>query len=272
MSQQIITSREELLSYTGLYIDIDGTAVNSEPIIREVIGEISLPAGYKVEPKHWDTLAGLGDKGVWAKICEWHPPFAETFVSGPEFEKARLKRYVERIDEVQPHQSVLDLTNAFLDAGKPAYAVTNSPPRIAVPHLKGTGYPLDCMAGLITETEANNLGLPSKPQPAMYDMAIERERTRSAIVGLSADFTKVSCLAVEDSPTGVEAGLRAGMTVIQLTDMCGQMDDTKVSKLQQEFGGIYVPMTFSELQGLVSSPNVAHVNGARAPLEQHIDG
>ncbi len=257
----------DLFDFKALFIDIDGTAVNSEAIIREVIHEISLPAGYDVKPKDWDTLAGLGDIGVWTQIVKWCPEFAETFPTGEDFENARLERYVERIGEVQPYKPVQDLVNMFIQNGKDVCAVTNSPPRIANPHLIKTGYPHKTM-GLFTQDHAYAVNLPTKPEPHLYDMAYHATGAARLSRGVGDVFNKINCLVLEDSPTGVKAGLKAGMTVIQFTDMCGEMDPDEVRELEEAHGGKYIPMTFADLENILKSTSAPANDIERAPTAQ----
>lgn len=242
----------DLNAYDALFVDIDGTAVDSEPVIRKIINQMSADAGYVLSPKAWDELGGLGDKGVWAKICEWFPDFSKSYENGDVFEYARLEQYAKRIDEVQAHPSVKRLVNLFIDQAKDTGAVTNSKPEIAVRHLEGTGYPLDKMF-LLTEFDAHSRGLKSKPEPALYHMAYHKTASNRLDRGLVSNFKKAGCLVLEDSPNGARAGLRAGHTVIQLIDLAKPLGMEEVRSFTARHRSKYHAMTFGNFDALVTA-------------------
>lgn len=253
--------------YQAAGVDIDGTAVNSEPIIREVIEAMSAAAGYTIQPDDWDTLAGLGDRGVWKKLCEWYPDMVKSYPSGEEFELQRLRNYINRIPEVEANEPVLRLVNHFLEASKSVVAVTASPVEFAIPHLENTGYPLGKMMDPITQEEAFTRKLESKPAPALYNLAYHQAGLELLNQGVSDTFNRRDFLALEDSPTGVYAALAAGMTVIQFTNMCVPADPERVKALEEEFGGRYIGMKFADLDAVLDratslqAPHPARTNG-----------
>lgn len=239
-------------SFQALFTDIDGTAVDSEPIIRKVIENMAEEAEIIITPDDWSILGGLGDKGVWKNLTNRSNHFLSVYKSGEAFEKARLERYIERITEVAPHQPVLDLTHHFIAAGKPVWAVTNSPPRIANPHLENAGYPLESM-GLVTELDAHEKGLPSKPERGMYSLAFYQ----AALGNLSPGDTKIlrreNCLVLEDSPNGTRAGLREEMVTVQLIDLSPPLAAEEVVDLTSGHPERYFPMTLAQFEQVVNT-------------------
>lgn len=238
-----------LMDADALFIDIDGTAVNSEPVIREVIEELAAAAGYNFKPKDWDILAGIGDREVGKKLAEWSPKFAEKYPTGEAFEVARLRRYVERIGEVRANQPVLDLVNAFVGAGKHVVAVTNSPIDLATEHLTITGYPIQDM-GLISQEDAYERRLEPKPSPALYDLAFYKTGLAMLDLGVCGKLKRKNCLVLEDSATGVRGGLRAGMMTIQFTDMCKVLDSDEAAKISTRKASFH-PMRFSDMSQML---------------------
>lgn len=236
----LIEVAQAIDTFKALKTDIDGTAANSEPIIRKVINDMARDDGYELTDEHWDHLGGIGDPAVFYKICEWHPPFARLFEDGKIFEAARIDRYVENIPLVRAHQPVLKTVEWFLENQKDVCAVTNSPDRVATPHLVHTGYPRDKM-GLLTLDDG-----PAKPDPALYNMSFQRCALK--FPGLQ----KHHCLVLEDSATGVRAGLRAGMVTIQFTDMCKPLEDAEAEAIAAQTGASYIKTTFDEYDKIFS--------------------
>ncbi|MEM7618142.1 MAG: HAD family phosphatase [Pseudomonadota bacterium] len=245
---------EKIIDAEAAFVDIDGTLVNSEPIIRDVIEELAKEAGYNFKEKDWDSLAGIGDREVGKQIATWCPEFADKYPTGEDFEIARLKRYEERIGEVKANQPALDLVNLFIKAGKPVVAVTNSPIHLAKKHLKIAGYPADKM-GLISQEDAYDRSLEPKPNPALYELAFYKTALDRLDSGVQGGFKRKKCLILEDSGTGVRAGLRAGMMTIQFTDMCKVLDSEEAAQISSRKASFY-PMKFEDLANMMSQANV----------------
>lgn len=241
-----------LLDYEAAFIDIDGTAVDSEPVIRRIIEDMAREAGFHLEPDCWKVLGGLGDKGVWKQLHAWRSDFNLTYNTAEFFEEVRLSRYFDCIANTKPHQPVLEFTHMFIEEGRDVGAVTNSPPRIAEPHLCNAGYPRDKMF-LLTEIDAHSRNLPSKPHPALYNMAFHQVGLKRLDRGVQKPFEKASCLVLEDSPNGARAGLRAGHTTIHFTDLANPLAREEVDDLTYSNGSIYHPMPMAEFDRLVKS-------------------
>lgn len=199
------------LSAEALFIDIDGTAVDSEPLIRSIIEKMADNAGYKINPSHWQKFAGLGDKGIWEYIVAEHPDFQDSYPSAHAFEIARMKIYVAQIDNVQPILPVRNLTETFLDAGKPVVAVTTALREIGTRNLIAGGYRIGDIP-LFAAEDATDIGKRLKPYPDLYEMAFQ------ATANLTPHLMKSHSLGLEDSPNGALASLRAEIPTIQFNN------------------------------------------------------
>ncbi len=90
------------------------------------------------------------------------------------------------------------LVQALKDAGVPQAIVTTSPMNI-VEVVAAALLPADAISVLVTEESVQR----GKPDPEPYQLAAQR---------IGADIRK--CVAVEDSPNGLQAAVRSGATVL----------------------------------------------------------
>ncbi len=152
---------------------------------------VRLPWGTEDDPPDHDTVVGLG--------------------------RRKNARFLERVaaDGVRPYGSTVRLVNDLADAGIGVAVITASRNADAV--LAAAG-----LAGLfavrVDGTAAASLGLPGKPDPAVFVEAARR-------LGAGPDRAAV----VEDAIAGVEAGRRGGFRLVIGVDRTGHPDPLRAA-------------------------------------------
>jgi HAD superfamily hydrolase (TIGR01509 family) len=104
----------------------------------------------------------------------------------------------EALRDVAPRPGAVDLVRALRAAGTPVGLASNSP-RHFIDRVLATSGTAECFDAIVS---AHDVGAP-KPAPDVY---------LAAAAALSVE--PQSCVALEDSPTGVAAAVAAGMRVV----------------------------------------------------------
>ena len=237
------------MRFQALFTDIDGTAVASEPRNQIVIEDLTRAGGYEIKPEDWDDLVGSGDEFIWLGICKKHPDFVKTYPSADAFEQACADEYARRLDEIELHEPVRDIVVEFIQNSRDVAAVTNAITRTGIDNLRHTGYPLDDMAFVLGKDDVKNAGRKIKPDGDHYLYALELLNGQRAAAN-KPPLAPEDCLVLEDTQTGVRAALRAGMTVIQITDSTNALPDEEAKDLMALYGGSYYTTTLSDIQPL----------------------
>lgn len=182
----------------AVFWDMDGTLIDSEPYWHQ--GEIAIAHAHGGEWDEDDGWAGSGTpvpdvaRRMIAKGCA---------LSVEEIDR-QLKQYVfdaeqERIPWID---GVLDVLRSLRDAGVPAMLVSTSP-RPIVEHIMSQS------EGLFAGYVCGDDPVAHKPDPAPYWEAARR-------LGIDREDMP-SCVVMEDSSSGLRAGVASGATVIAQT-------------------------------------------------------
>jgi sugar-phosphatase len=173
----------------AIVFDLDGVLVDTMPTIRAAWTE-------------WARERGLAPEQVLASIHLTGVELIERFAPGvdPLTEARRISaRQAEAEKELGRFEGALELIEQL--PGDRWAIVTSARLEPALRHLRMAGLPTPAV--LIT-AELTPRG---KPDPAGYRLAAERLGVATA-----------RCLAIEDSPAGVEAALGAGMFAAAVTN------------------------------------------------------
>ncbi len=182
---------------THLIYDFDGLLLDTEPIYCQVYGMIASRYGKTFTPALHRKIMGrqaldcaqiLVDELALPLTAEGHM-------------EARDQLIYDLLPEAQPMPGAVELTRRFAELGVPQAIATSS--AAVTFKLKTQRY-----QDWLTIFEAIVLGSDpavkrSKPAPDSFLVAAQRLGANPA-----------NCLVFEDSPAGVEAGKRAGMSVV----------------------------------------------------------
>jgi cytidine deaminase len=189
----------------AILFDVDGVLVDSEPLMKDVAVSVFKEFGIDMDPAVYSTYIGVGDRlfinGI-AGLCGKDVDFA-----------AVKKRLYEFYCEVASRANPIGGVKQFITAARGAglkFAVATSAPRIKLQmNLATLGYTEDDFDFIVTGDKVKR----TKPAPDIYQLA-----------GLGLGFPLEECLVIEDSTKGVEAGKRAGATVMAITSSFKSID------------------------------------------------
>jgi len=200
---------------SAVFWDIDGTLVDSDMLHREKLTAIAKDPlnhgcfnallGVCITEQYWDELRGKGDIYVYHWLCNKNAAYP---LSEEKFSQKCAAYYLKHTATLQARPGAMEAFNKFASAGLPQAAVSNGPRDQVDANLQVIGLKNRMVFSLSTN-DVTKL----KPDPQPYQIA---HRNLLKSVGKVSEFLKdpASCIVIEDSATGVEAGKKAGMTVI----------------------------------------------------------
>ena len=180
---------------------MDGLLVDSEPLYMRAWQEAALQLGFEITDEYYFSLIGLPEPGYEAAVLD-------ALGEGFPMEKFRecwqqlWLRFVSE-GELRPKAGAVQLVTALRSARVPISIATSSPRERANLSLQSAN--LDSFFHEIVANEDVERG---KPAPDAFLLAASR-------LGISPG----ECLVLEDSVTGAEAGLSAGMSVVLVPDL-----------------------------------------------------
>lgn len=176
-----------------IVFDMDGVLVDSEELSWSSWAEVLAPYGVEVTAEDREALTGRTAEACHAAFGERAnlPPYEEFAKQVADVVHAVLE------SRLQAFEDAVDTLEMLSGRVPMAVASSSSRERLDV-SLAATG-----LAGLFEVTVAGDEVTEGKPSPDLYLAAAER-------LGVPAS----DCLAVEDAPVGVAAGVAAGMTVV----------------------------------------------------------
>lgn len=206
--------------------DCDGVLVDSEPIANEVAAEWITSLGWPMDTHEARArFLGLSDGAMFALIEEkiGRP------ITSDELARKRVKLSMRFQADLSAVPGVKSLVEALANRAFPM-AVASSGERVKIlANLAQVGLLQFFGDQISSATEV----VEAKPAPDVYLLAAKK-----------AGFTPSACLAIEDSPNGVLAAVRAGMAVI------GFAYETPASELVAA-GAHHVCQTMAEVEDLL---------------------
>ena len=187
------------MTLRAVFWDMDGTLIDSEPYWHEGEMEIARRHG-----GIWNEDLGWQMSGKALALCA--EKMREMGTQLPEARIAELMvSYVaERERQSMPWTpGVLDVLRSLVGAGIPSVLVTASPRSMAQVVVD------QAPTGAFSAFVCGDDGLASKPDPAPYLHAAQ-------LLGIEGKDI-ASCIALEDSPTGLQSAVASGATTIAVT-------------------------------------------------------
>lgn len=183
----------------AIIFDMDGLMLETERIAVDCLVRSSSHIAPEIEPQFWRQMIGLGDVATRERT---------TARIGAERSRALLARSQEYFEETIaqgiPHRPGLLPLLDYLTQHDVPHAVATSSNRSHAERKLQIANLNKYFAVVCTASDVER----PKPDPAIYLLATRR---------LGVDPQR--CVALEDSPVGVQAVLAAGITPIQIPDL-----------------------------------------------------
>ncbi|XP_074303982.1 haloacid dehalogenase-like hydrolase domain-containing protein Sgpp [Silene latifolia] len=191
----------KLAPVEAILFDVDGTLCDSDPLhhyaFREMLLEIGFNGGVPIDEEFFiKNIAGKHNDDIARAL------FPDDFERGLKFtddKEAYFRRLVK--EELKPVDGLHKLVKWVKDHGLKRAAVTNAPRANAELMISMLGL-TEFFQAIIIGSECEH----AKPHPEPYLKGLEA-------IGASKEHTFI----FEDSPSGIKAGVAAGMPVIGLS-------------------------------------------------------
>ena len=198
----------------AVVFDFDGVIANSEPLHFRAFRDVLAGEGISLtEADYYTRYLGYNDERAFHEIGAAH---ARRWDDGTVVELIARKALV--MEEIEQHASIL-----FPGAREAiAQLADHCPLAIASGALRAEierKLQREQLAAHFTVIVAGDDGVPSKPAPDPYLRAVEQ---LGAIHASSAPLSPSHCVAVEDSPWGLESAIAAGLRTIGITHTYGR--------------------------------------------------
>lgn len=177
----------------AILFDMDGLLVDSEPTWHAAEKDLARALGVAWTDADARACVGVGLAPTCARIMERSRVRGDVAV----LVERLIELFLERAPTVGPKPGARAIVDAARARGIPIAVATSSPRRVGERVLSATGFlPSFDAVAYGDEVPA------TKPDPAVYLLAADR-------LGVDPD----RALVLEDSPSGCQAGRRAGATV-----------------------------------------------------------
>lgn len=198
------------MNSTLIILDCDGVLVDSERITTTLLAEVATELGWPVTPAESIGLFKGRDLHLVRQDIESRlgRPLGDGFIT--DYRQRMARRFAD--DGVPPLPGAAEMLDAFDTLGLASAVASNGPHEKMRLTLGRIGVTPEHGQGWFDRFEGRRFSAYDidrwKPDPGLFLHAAETLRAEPA-----------RCVVVEDSPTGVRAGVAAGMRVVAFADL-----------------------------------------------------
>ena len=209
--------------------DFDGVIVNSEPLHFAAFQRILQPLDIAFTWEDYlEFYLGFDDRdAIRQAFRQSGKRVTEAELPGLIDAKAQAFQDLAGERGAVPYPGVVELIRA-LDREVPVALCSGALRRDVEPILRKLGL-WDCFQVLVTADEV----AVSKPDPASYVLAVQR---LSECAGRPIEAC--ACVAIEDTPAGIEAAGGAGLTVLAVANTCAAGKLTGAARVVDSLAGV----------------------------------
>ncbi|MCB1111497.1 MAG: HAD family phosphatase [Chlamydiales bacterium] len=182
----------------ALFIDLDGTLVDSIPVLFSVYKEFLAKYDIHGSQKEFDELSGPALPEIMAVLKERYHLDQDVGDLVEEYQEILYTHYTQNLRLFSGARSFLKLAGSL---GIKLVLVTSATAKLATAFLNAEG-----ISGYFDDIISGNDVEKGKPDPAIYHRALFR-------TGINAD----EALVIEDSKNGIAAATGAGIRALFLT-------------------------------------------------------
>jgi len=194
----------------AVIFDFDGIVVDSEPLHHRAFGRVLAPLGLDFSWEMYrDIYLGFDDRDVFRERFKRDGrPLGDALLLALMANKAQAFIDIVREGGVTPYSGVVTLIQQ-LSAYLPIAICSGALRSDIEPILDILGLS-DVFPVMVTADQVHV----SKPDPESYRLAVERLRQQFP----ERVTDPACCVAIEDTPAGIEAATRAGLKVVAVTN------------------------------------------------------
>lgn len=183
----------------AVIFDMDGLLIDSERLSIRCWSEAAAELGFALPTDIWLRMVGFGERDSVRLLAEHldQAQVAQLVARCYQLYEARM------LIDMPLRPGVIELLELLREHQVPRAVATSTRQPRATQKLQAAGL-LPYFQQVLSSSDVAQ----PKPAPDIYLLAAQR-------LGVSPS----QCLVLEDSPTGVRAGLAAGMTVVQVPDL-----------------------------------------------------
>ncbi len=191
-----------MLDVKAVIFDLDGVLVDTEKIIYQAFQDVLRPLGKALDEKDAEIIVGMDreDTSRYVSAKTGYPG------SSSRLDQAHWSHFLSLVSRgIEPVPGALGLINDLIRSGYPLAVASNSPIDYVQDILRATR-----LEAYFQSISARDQVANGKPAPDLYRLAVERLRVPPE-----------RCLAVEDSPVGVQSALSAGLYCVVIAPDSG---------------------------------------------------
>jgi beta-phosphoglucomutase len=211
-SLPIPDSRKRRMTLKAIFLDFNGVIINDEPIHKELIDEIILSENLRPQEDEFKELClGRSDRACLQDILVRRGRFvSDSYIDG--LVKTKTLNYQKKVANLEQLPIYLEIVS-FLPKIKEKgllIGLVSGALRSEVELILSKSNLLEYFDVIVAGDEIQT----SKPSPEGYLTAIERMNIKYS----STNLKPFNCLAIEDTPAGIQAAKSAEIQVIGITN------------------------------------------------------